>query len=202
MKSEHTKTVLFIGNSFTYYNDLPGTVAEMLDKAGFDFQVESLTKGGWYLHRYADPSDEMGAKLQADFVGRHWDYLVLQDQSFNPVKDYEDFLGAVKKLCELMDYDKLLLYQTWAYEDGSEKLASTGMTYDELYLALKTSYAKAADEVGGELVPVGDWFAEYREKRPEVQLYRETDHYHPSEEGTRLAARVFFKALTGENWEN
>ena len=201
MKSEHTKTVLFIGNSFTYYNDLPGTVAEMLKKAGFDFQVESLTKGGWYLSRYADPADEMGVRLRAEFAGKHWDYLVLQDQSFNPAGNYEDFAAAVKKLCKLMDYDHLLLYQTWSYEDGSEKLSGTGLTYDEMHRALKTSYGKAAEAAGGRIVPVGDLFAEYKEKHPEVKLYIE-DNYHQAAEGTRLAARAFFKAMTGEDWKS
>lgn len=200
MKSEHTKTVLFIGNSFTYYNDLPGMVAEMLEKGGFDFQVESLTKGGWYLSRYADSEDEMGMQLRTDFAGKHWDYLVLQDQSFNPAGNYDDFAGGVKTLCELMDYDHLLLYQTWAYEDGSQKLSGTGLTYDQMYRALKDSYVKAAEAVNGQVVPVGDLFAEYKEKSPEIKLYKE-DNFHPSAEGTKLAAKAFFKVLTGKDWE-
>ena len=194
------KTVLFIGNSFTYYNDLPGVVSGMLETADDEYQVESLTKGGWYLHRYADPQDEMGSQLYEKFAGRHWDYLVLQDQSFNPVKDQNDFIAAAKKLCEVLRPETVLLYQTWAYEDGSEKLFGTGMTYEEMYLALKASYARAADVLGGRLVPVGDRFAEYRDNHPEIGLYRE-DNFHPSETGTKLAACEFFKVITGNAWK-
>ena len=199
METRQKKTVLFIGNSFTYYNDLPGTVAGMFEQAGFDCKVESLTKGGWYLSRYADPQDEMGSQLYETFVGRHWDYVILQDQSFNPVKDYENFFSGAKTLCEVLKPENVLFYQTWAYEDGSEKLAKTGLTYEQMYEGLKEAYAKAAEALGGVLVPVGDRFAECREKQSELKLYKE-DNFHPSEVGTRIAAKEFFRVITGNEW--
>lgn len=191
------KTVLFIGNSFTFYHDLPATVAAMLEQAGCPHQVESFTKGGWFLSRYADPQDKYGGILRERHLGRHWDILVLQDQSFNPVKDYEDFLAGAKKLQQLLKPEKLLLYQTWAYEDGTEKLKETGLSYDQMHLALKEVYTKAAAELGGTVVPVGDVFARYRRENPEIKLYKE-DHFHPSAEGTRLAAEEFVRAIIGE----
>jgi len=197
METRQKKTVLFIGNSFTYYNDLPGTVAGMFEQAGFDCKVESLTKGGWYLSRYADPKDEMGSQLYETFVGRHWDYVILQDQSFNPVKDYENFFSGAKTLCEVLKPENVLFYQTWAYEDGSEKLAKTGLTYDEMYHKLKEAYGRAAEELGGVLVPVGDRFAENHAQQSEVNLYKE-DNFHPSEAGSRIAAEEFFKAICGD----
>lgn len=197
METRQKKTVLFIGNSFTYYNDLPGLVSGMFEQAGLDYQVESLTKGGWYLSRYADPQDEMGSQLYENLVGRHWDYVILQDQSFNPVKDREGFICAAGKLCDLLKPEKVLFYQTWAYEDGSEKLAQTGLTYDRMYEQLKAAYTEAAVKWGGTVVPVGDRFAECRAAHPEVKLYVE-DHFHPSPEGSALAAKEFYRAITGK----
>ena len=193
------KTVVFIGNSFTYYNDLPGMVAGMLKQAGEEYQVESLTRGGWYLSRYADPQDEMGRQLYENLVGRHWDYVILQDQSFNPMKNYKSFLTGAKTLCEVLRPENILFYQTWAYEDGSEKLASTGLTYDEMHLGLKAAYTNAAKILGGVVVPVGDRFAECRRSQPDMKLYRE-DNFHPSLEGTQVAAEEFFAAITGNQW--
>ena len=188
------KTVLFVGNSFTFYNDLPQTVAQMLQQAGCPHQVESLTKGGWFLSRYADPQDKYGALLRERHLGRHWDILVLQDQSFHPVGNYEDFLAGAKALRDLFRPERLLLYQTWAYEDGTEKLEETGLSYDGMHLALKAAYTRAAEVLGAEVVPVGDRFARYHREHPEIRLYKE-DHFHPSEEGTRLAAEEFFRAI-------
>ena len=190
------KTVLFIGNSFTYFNDMPGMLAEMFEAAGLDYQVQSLTKGGWYLSRYADPRDEMGAQLYANYVGIHWDYVILQDQSFNPAGDFDNFFAGAKTLCEVLKAGQVLFYQTWAYEDGSEKLAKTGLTYNEMYHKLKEAYGRAAKELGGVLVPVGDRFAENHAQQSEVNLYKE-DNFHPSEAGSRIAAEEFFKAICG-----
>jgi len=200
METKQKQTVLFIGNSFTFVNDLPGMLAEMFEQAGLDYQVESLTKGGWYLSRYADPQDKMGEQLYRNYVGKHWDYVILQDQSFNPVKNFEDFLAGARTLCEVLKPGKVLFYQTWAYEDGSEKLAETGLTYDEMYRKLKEAYRQAAELLGGVLVPVGDQFAQMHDTQPEVKLYKE-DSFHPAEAGTRLAAGEFFKAVSGMEWK-
>ena len=142
----------------------------------------------------SSPQDKCGALLRERHLGRHWDILVLQDQSFHPVGNYEDFLAGAKALRDLFQPERLLLYQTWAYEDGTEKLEETGLSYDGMHLALKAAYTRAAEVLGAEVVPVGDRFARYHREHPEIRLYKE-DHFHPSEEGTRLAAEEFFRAI-------
>ena len=121
------KTVLFIGNSFTYVNDLPGMLTALAREAGFEIETEAVVRGGWYLNRFADPEDPMGQQLRQVFPTRKWDYIVLQDQSFNPAGNQADFLAAVEKLTGMMRTGaRFLLYQTWAYQDASEKLAAAG----------------------------------------------------------------------------
>ena len=188
------KTVLFIGNSFTFYHDMPAAVSAKLEQAGCPHQVESFTKGGWFLSRYADPQDKYGALLRERHLGKHWDILILQDQSFNPVDQYEDFLAGAKALKQLLQPEKVLMYQTWAYEDHTEKLEATGLSYDQMHLALKKAYAGAAQELGATVVPVGDRFAQCKREHPEIQLYKE-DHFHPSVEGTALAIEEFARAI-------
>lgn len=188
------KTVLFIGNSFTFYHHMPETVASRLEQAGCPHQVESLTKGGWFLSRYADPEDKYGALLRQRHLNRHWDILVLQDQSFHPVDNFQDFLEGARKLQQLLKPDKLLLYQTWAYEDGTDKLNETGLSYEQMHLSLKQAYAQVATELGGIVVAVGDRFAQYKLEHPEINLYKE-DHFHPSLEGTELVVEEFVRAI-------
>ena len=55
---------------------------------------------------------------------------------------------------------------------------------------------EAAKQQNALLVPVGDAFRLCHDTRPEIGLYM-PDHYHPSPEGTYLAACVFFAALSG-----
>lgn len=188
------KTVLFIGNSFTFYHNMPQTVSVRLEQAGNPHQVESFTKGGWFLNRYADPEDHYGALLRERHLDRHWDILILQDQSFNPVNNFGDFLEGARKLQQLLKPKKLLLYQTWAYEDGTDKLRETGLTYEQMHLVLKRAYTKAAEELGGTVVAVGDRFAAYKREHPDIQLYKD-DHFHPSPEGTALVVEEFVRAI-------
>ena len=42
--------ILFIGNSHTYFNDMPHLCAELLRAAGKDVEVTMLTRGGETLH--------------------------------------------------------------------------------------------------------------------------------------------------------
>ena len=47
------KKLLFVGNSFTYYHDLPAMLEKLSCAAGYAIQTAAVTKGGWYLERYA-----------------------------------------------------------------------------------------------------------------------------------------------------
>ena len=183
------KTVLFVGNSFIYYNDLPAMV-QSLSKG--KLLCHSVTRGGAFAHQYADPDHELGIRLRQTLEAK-WDCVVFQDQSFNPVKDPDDCLQAMEVLSALTEADKYY-YQTWAYKDGSEKLARTGLSYDRLQEGLKQTYARAAQN--GTLVPVGDAFRLAKETCPGIELYN-ADCYHPSPAGTYLAACVFVAVLCG-----
>ena len=83
-------------------------------------------------------------------------------------------------------------------EDGTEKLQGTGMTYQQMHEALRDACRQAAKQQNALLVPVGDAFRLCHDTRPEIGLYM-PDHYHPSPEGTYLAACVFFAALSGRD---
>jgi len=191
--------VLFLGNSYTYFNDLPGMVQELAEKAGLDVQTGSVTRGGAYLHQFADPSDELYTQWQKVYKGSDWDIVVCQNQSFHPVKDPAAFRQAaldVQALCR--PGQKLVAYQTWAYKDGGDMLAGTGLTYDEMLARMTASYADAAAAVGGIAVPVGQTFAQVYALHPEIELY-DPDGYHPSPAGTYLAACLFLSVLTGHS---
>ena len=191
--------ILFIGNSFTFVNDLPAMLTEIAADAGVEIAASSVLKGGAYLHQFADPEHELGKRLAETYPTKNWDFIVLQDQSFNPAGRPDDFLASAVKLCENMNGGaKFLFYSTWAYRDNTEKLAKTGMTYTEMLNALTASYQKAADIHGGIRVPVGNAFALSAETNPGIDLYT-PDDYHPSPCGTYLAACLFYRAVTGNS---
>jgi hypothetical protein len=71
-------TALFIGNSFTYYNDLPLTVTRLAKAAGepHHLWVETEAQPGWWLAEHVS-----SGRAAAQLAKRHWDYVVLQEQS-------------------------------------------------------------------------------------------------------------------------
>lgn len=192
------KSILFVGNSFTFFNDLPGMVRTMAAAAGMELLTDSVTRGGAYLHQFIDPADPISAQLEEKYRERPWDIIVLQDQSINPALEREDFLSAVAALkAKMIANDAFCFYQTWAYAEGSQHLEKYGITYDEMWRRLRDAYEEAAEQSEGVCVPVGDAFLTSTIRCPELSVYGE-DGKHPSVAGTYLAACLFLKLLTGQ----
>ncbi|MBE6622324.1 MAG: DUF4886 domain-containing protein [Ruminococcaceae bacterium] len=191
--------VLFIGNSFTYFNDMPYTFLNMIKTVSPDARVESLAYGGYSLAQYADEDTEVGRLAISKIVSYEWDYVVLQEQSLLPCREPEAFLEAVKKLCGIISQinAKVILFQTWAYEEGSDKLADTGMTYEEMTDRLTEAYRAAAEATGATVAPIGELFSYVAKSDHITHLINRNDHYHPSTSGSYLAACVIFKLITG-----
>ncbi len=192
--------VLFIGNSFTYFNDMPYTFLNMAKTVDHDSRVESIAYGGYSLAQYCDETTEVGRLVISKIVSYEWDYVVLQEQSLLPCTDEAAFVSAVKRLSRIISQigAKVILYQTWAYADNTEKLAGTGMTYHEMASKLKAAYGKAAAESGATVAPVGDMFARVNDSDYVTRLINANDGYHPSSTGSYLAACVIFRTITGK----
>ena len=188
--------ILMLGNSFTFYNDMPSIMAEIDDA-----EVISHTRGGAFLEEQLNPDDEMGAKTLAALDGsQSWDYVILQGQSSEPVLAKEAFLKSVAALCEKIHAigSTPLLYSTWAYQKGSvvmqEMTEQYGLSYDVMYAQLADTYREAAEQNDAIVADVGKAFYEKSAKR---NLYSE-DGKHPNEEGSRLAAETIAAAIAAD----
>lgn len=193
--------VLFIGNSFTYFNDMPYTFLNMLKTFDESSKVETIAYGGYSLSQYADENTEIGKMVISKIVSYEWDYIVLQEQSLLPCTDALEFKASVKKIAKIASTvdAKILLYQTWAYEDGTDKLGSTGMTYGDMAQRLRNAYFEAAKEINGTVAPVGELFYKVHNSEHITALINRDDGYHPSSSGSYLAACVIFKVMTGKS---
>jgi len=180
--------ILMLGNSFTYFHDMPKILSALLPA-----QVVSQTRGGAFLADQINPEDEMGAQTLRLLKEEKWDYVVLQDHSRGPSHRKELFQQTVDQLCPLIRAAgaKPILYATWAYKEGTEKLASIDMTYAAFSDALYASYHEAAERNGALVADVGRAFDALRHL---VSLY-EDDDYHPSEVGSLLAAQAIARVI-------
>ena len=133
--------ILMLGNSFTFYNDMPGLLAELTGA-----EVVFHTRGGARLAEQLNPETEMGARTLEALENEKWDYVILQEQSNAPVTTKEAFLQSVSALCEKARHAGAtpILYATWAYQEGSEKMAEMSIGYDVMAAQMSASYHEAA----------------------------------------------------------
>jgi hypothetical protein len=177
--------VLFVGNSYTHYNNLP-RLLELLsqaDESSTGIITDMIAPGGAKL----EVQWKEGV-ARAKIRSRQWDYVVLQDHSLRALEDPESLKRAVR----LFDADikkagaKTILFFTWAREKQPEKQAQ-----------ISEVYRSAAKEVGALLAPVGEAWAEMRDNQA-VKLYIE-DGSHPTPIGTLLNAFVFYSLIEGKS---
>lgn len=175
--------VLMLGNSFTFFCDMPRMLAEILDA-----EVVHHTRGGAHLAEQLNPETAMGARTQMALRDEKWDYVVLQEYSTGPITTPERFQDSVRALCEQIRENGAtpILYATWAFKKDGKKIKESGLDYEEMYRGLYDAYHTAAAENGVPVADVGKAFYEYAN---DMELYA-SDDYHPSHDGSRLAAET------------
>ena len=195
--------VLFIGNSYTYYNEMPKLLEAIAIGNGKDLQTHQVTRGGWYLHKYLDEKDEFHDKLMELIAENHYDVCFLQEQSMCPYLDYERFTDGASRLMKYMQsaVDEFVLYQTWARKEGSPSLEENNLTAEQFGEGIVMAYERFADGEKLRVSFVGRSFAKLRKADPKVELYHE-DKSHPSYAGSCLAALQHYKTLFGMIPEN
>jgi hypothetical protein len=179
--------VLFIGNSFTYYHDLPKMISE-LAKAGKQrpLHYERETPGGCTLEKHWKDGKAL-AKIQS----RKWDFVVLQDHSTAALLKKDSLFNHGRKFdAEIKKRgSKTILYMTWALQNTPGDQPAISKAYLDLSKELKVQIA-----------PVGNaWDAALMADKKLV--LHEKDKKHPNATGTYLAACVFYATIYGESPE-
>ena len=199
------KRILFIGNSFTYYNQMPAMVQAMADAAGIRARIRMLAYGGYKLAYYTDPENPHGSEALPLIASEPWDAVVLQEQSITPAVARDLFRKGTEGLVPAIRAAgaEPVFYATWPYRDGSPKLDATGLDYLEMLRLLTEGYRKESEFWKAETVWVGEPFVRFQELNPTFSLYM-PDHFHPNAAGSYLAAclffRHFFKADPPASW--
>jgi len=172
--------VLFLGNSLTYSNDLPGMLVFLLDDAEIKATVASLAYPNFGLQDHWEMQDTH------DRIAEGWDVVVLQqgpsatEGRGSLIELAERFAGPIRAAGATP-----ALYMVWPAEPRS---------FD--FQGVSDSYAAAADRVGGLLFPAGEAWLDAWELDEGIALYG-GDHFHPSPLGSYLAALVIYEQLIG-----
>ncbi|HZR11135.1 MAG TPA: SGNH/GDSL hydrolase family protein [Myxococcales bacterium] len=173
--------ILFVGNSLTYANDLPGLVEGLAAGAGSKLQTASVAYAGFSL----DDHLKQGDAARSIATGG-WRVVILQQGPSS--------LDESRRLLRLWtaNFDKRIravgartaLYSVWP-----------DSAFPTPFGDVAESYSLAASDVGGIYLPVTDaWLLAWK-RDPSLPLYS-SDGFHPSEQGSYLAALVIVSVLT------
>lgn len=177
--------VLFVGNSYTYFNDLPTVVATLSQEVGAPLKTDSLTGPGYRLSKHL--SEPL---LEAKLAEGTWDAIVLQGQSLAALERPDELAQSVAAIKKMAGDTPLYLFQTWARAARPEMTASIKETYDRI-----------AQNNDAQVLRVGEVWALVHGAQPQIGLYTE-DGSHPSPTGTYLTALVMVTQLLGKTPEN
>lgn len=183
---QDTIRVLFVGNSYTYFWNLPQLVMAMGESQGVPIIARQSTVGGSNLEQHWKRERE--TKTRDLLESGEWDYVVMNNHSLSTIDTPEDFDTYGKLFAELIKSKgaKPVFYMTWARKGKPEMQPTITKGYETL-----------AKNTHSNVVPVGELWMKSLKTRPDVDLYF-ADGSHPSPYGTYFNALAFFKFLTGK----
>ncbi len=172
-------TVLFIGNSLTYTNDLPDLVRSIAEAAGHSLAASQLAYPNYSLE------DHWNAGVAAAIREARPDVVVMQ-QGPSSLPENQIYLRAwadtlAQVIREVGARPALLM--VWPDR--------TRMDY---FADVRDAYRQAALATRGIFVPAGQAWLEAWALDPDLALYG-PDGFHPSRLGSEVAALTLFRAL-------
>ena len=177
-------SILFVGNSLTYTNDLPKILERLLAYSDLpSVEVKSIARANYGLEDHW-----VLGSARSEIAKGGWDVVILQQGP-----------SATEGRPSLLSYSKLFneeiravgavpaLYMVWP---------SIQRFFD--FEGVSNSYAAAAESVEGLLFPAGEaWRSAWR-LDPNLALYGD-DGFHPSRAGSYLAAVVMYEQLANRD---
>ena len=185
--------ILAIGNSFS--QDATRYLNSIAKADDFDLTVVNLYIGGCSLKKHYLNMQSNSREYELEYDGkntgflvslkeaisnREWDYITLQQVSQESIdyKTYQPYLNEIvafiRKECPEA---KIVLHQTWAYEEGSDRLCrELGYKLQtEMYDDLAVSYNRAMEEIKADImIPSGELFQKMIRKG--MKIHRDTFH--------------------------
>lgn len=175
-----TLRALFIGNSFTQRNDVPGMIATLASHRGHTFEHKLISRGGASLRAHWNKGE-----AQRELASTKLDVVVLQEQSTLPVKNTVRMQENVRLFDAAIREAgaRTVLYMTWArkHEPHNQRV-------------IADAYTSIGSELGAVVAPAGLAWERYLADNGTLQLH-DKDMSHPTLAGSYLAACVLYATL-------
>lgn len=198
--SQLETSVLFIGNSFTFMNEMPFMFQKIAEAKGHKLVVDTVVEGGKNLEYHASQAETFD-RIRA----RKWDYVILQGHSNELAqpdsKVEKQTLPFARQIVDSIRANnpctQVVLYMTWGYKYGNPKWAPIA-SYDSMQYRIRNQYLRFADFLNARISPVGEVWKTVRTNYSGLNLY-DPDNQHPSLAGSYLSACTHFASVFGES---
>ena len=167
--------VLWVGNSYTYYNDMPSTVRQIAATQKVKLSCTRFLKGGERLSGHRQVAREVYPAAR-----------------------------TLDSLVHVASPDaRVIFYMTWGHKNGNRfpiPEYPPANSYGTMQERLITSYLEMAYDNDAWCAPVGMAWRRVRAERPDYVLYAQ-DCFHPGPLGSYLAANVIFTTIYGKPYQ-
>ena len=191
---------LFLGNSYTYVNNLPQLIKDIALANGDTLVFDSNCPGGHTFNNHFNNATSI-SKINS----QPWDCVILQAQSqepsFSPGQVAAQTLPYAIKLDSIIKHNNLcsetVFFETWGRKNGDASNCAAYppiCTYIGMQNRLRASYKLFADTTHSIMSPVGEAWRKSISLNPTLELYS-SDQSHPALEGSYLSACVFYETL-------
>lgn len=196
ISAQDSVSVLFVGNSYVYVNDLPTVFSNLTTSLGDEVTIDSKTNGGYTFQNHLnDPLTH--SKIES----KPWDFVVLQGQSQEPSfptsQVNSQTLPAAVRLADSVYANwycsQAMYFMTWGRQNGDQQWDSIN-TFDKMNVRLRNAYMRIADSAQASVSPVGIAWKYVRDNHPTINLY-DADGSHPNTAGTYLSACTFYASV-------
>lgn len=199
--------ILWIGNSFTFVNDVPSMVQEIASSQKMNMSCSRILKSGETLKGHlSNPA------LSEALMKGGWDYVIVQEQSSITAVSTSSVQKNVYPYAHTIDSlavtgspkTKVIFYMTWGHKNGNIRNVEK-YPLDDDYVGMqervKTSYIEMAHNNNAWCAPVGMAWQIVRNEKPNLRLYKQ-DCYHPSIAGSYLSANVIFTTIYQRRYQS
>lgn len=195
-----TVRALFLGNSYTDYNNLPELVRQMALSTGDTLIFSKNTPGGYRFQQHSTNPTSLALIAEGN-----WDFVVLQEQSQLPSFPEGQVASQVYPYARALDSlvkhhnpcATTMFYMTWGRKYGDTDncpYMDYLCTYEGMDSALQLRYTIMAENNEAAISPVAKVWRSIRTAYPSLELYT-SDNSHPSNNGSYAAAASFYTMM-------
>ena len=198
--------ILFIGNSYTFYNDLPDILYNLASSSGKDVYVDYYAPGGKSLYEHSTNSITIN-KIRE----KNWDFIILQGtgrriaypDSFTLYPAYSALLILEDLIHNNCAATRIIFFMSWADEDGMTWIEGWTETYEEMQIDIYDKTIEYSNNIGLTIAPIGwTWYKVLEEEDYPLHYLHLSDWNHPSIKGSYLTACVIYSTIFIESTLN